>query len=124
MAWCELKVWGVWSIFGHFSPIYPRKIRGIGRRKRRQELVILIFRGLCAPNEPCAPNGSGSQTDSGFQTAPGPPNSPAHESTPSFISSRLNHGRGFGKGTDRLIISLGIKGHMKRKIPNAQVGPT
>ena len=35
MARCELKVWGyigpggkkcggIWSIFGHFSPIYPR----------------------------------------------------------------------------------------------------
>lgn len=119
--------------FGHFSPIYPRsffldpiyprKILGIDRRKRRQELVILIFPGLCALNEPCAPNGPGNQTDSGFQTTRASEQN-WHPPTPSIISGRLKHGRGFGKGPDRLIISLGIKGHMKRKIPYAQVGPT
>ena len=140
MARCELKVWGyigpggekcggIWPFFAHIPPqfellpIYPRKIRVIDRRKRRQELVILIFRGPCALNDPCAPNGPGNQTDSGFQTTRASEQN-WHQPTPSIISGRLNHGRGFGKGADRLIISLGIKGHMKRKIPYAQVGPT
>lgn len=130
---CELKVWGyigpggekcggIWSIFGYFSPIYPRSLNWPPYTPAKFEesadvsvagnLVILIFCGPCAPNGLWIPND------------PGPPNSPAHEPTPSIISGRLNHGRGFGKGADRLIISLGIKGHMKRKIPNAQVGPT
>ena len=63
------------------DPIYLRKIRGIDRRKRRQELVFLIFRGPCAPNEPCPPNGPGSQT------TPGPPNSPGHP-TNTFVYFR------------------------------------
>ena len=83
---CELKVWGyigpggekcggIWSIFGYFSPIYPRSLNWPPYTPAKfaesadvsvaGNLVILIFCG------PCAPNGPGVQTDSGFQTTPG-----------------------------------------------------